>query len=76
MNEATALPRRSFGETMRADVWWAQPLLVFVGLLTFIVYSTWAAFQGTHYFFCNSLTRRASPTTQSKPRRRYHITIR
>src|SRR6266550_3979619 len=25
------LPRRSFGETMRADVWWTQPLLVFLG---------------------------------------------
>ena len=26
------LPRRSFGQTMRADVWWAQPLIVFLGL--------------------------------------------
>ena len=26
------LPRRSFGQTMRADAWWAQPLLVFLGL--------------------------------------------
>src|SRR5438094_192831 len=51
MNGTTALPRRSFGETMRADVWWVQPLLVFIGLSTFIVYSTWAAFQGKDYFF-------------------------
>src|ERR1041385_2763275 len=29
MNGTTALPRRSFGETMRADVWWIYPLLVF-----------------------------------------------
>jgi len=31
MNGTTtaAAPRRSFGQTMRADVWWAQPLLVF-----------------------------------------------
>src|SRR5206468_12669650 len=43
----TALSRRSFGETMRADVWWIQPLLVLVGLSIFIVYSTWAALQGT-----------------------------
>ena len=42
--------RRSFGETMRADVWWIQPLLVFIGLSTFIVYSTWAAFQGQELF--------------------------
>ncbi len=45
-----SLKRRSFGETMRSDPWWAQPLLVFLGLSIFIVYSTWAAFQGTHYW--------------------------
>ena len=45
------LPRRSFGETMRADVWWAQPLVVFLGLGAFVVYSTWAALQGTNYYF-------------------------
>jgi hypothetical protein len=48
--EAT-LPRRSFGQTMRADVWWAQPLFVFLGLGAFVVYSTWAAFQGKNYYF-------------------------
>jgi hypothetical protein len=36
---------------MRKDKWWLQPLLVFLGLMTFIVYSTWAAFQGDHYRF-------------------------
>jgi len=55
------LPRRSFGETMRADVWWTQPLLVFLGLGTFIVYSTWAAFQGAHYFFGNYISPFYSP---------------
>ena len=45
------LPRRSFGQTMRADVWWAQPLIVFLGLGAFVVYSTWAAFQGKNYYF-------------------------
>jgi hypothetical protein len=34
---------------MRRDSWWVQPLLVLLGLGTFIVYSTWAAFQGEHY---------------------------
>ncbi len=43
--------RRSFGETLRRDVWWLQPALVFLGLSAFIVYSTWAAFQGDHYTF-------------------------
>lgn len=43
--------KRSFGETLRRDFWWVQPLLVFLGLAAFIVYSTWAAFQGEHYRF-------------------------
>ena len=33
-----------FGETSRRDAWWIQPLVVFLGLSTFLVYSTWAAF--------------------------------
>jgi hypothetical protein len=45
-----SLNRRSFGETMRRDAWWTQPLFVFLGLSTFLVYSTWAAFQGAHYW--------------------------
>src|SRR5688500_13455887 len=43
------LPQRGFGQTSRHDLWWLTPLLVFLGLGTFIVYSTWAAFQGQHY---------------------------
>ena len=42
---------KSFGQTMRRDDWWLQPLFVFIGLSTFIIYSTWAAFQGQHYSF-------------------------
>jgi hypothetical protein len=45
------LKQRAFGETKRTDLWWIQPLVVFLGLGTFIVYSTWAAFQNAHYFF-------------------------
>ncbi len=52
MSAANVLSKpRSFGETMRRDAWWTQPLVVFLGLSTFLVYSTWAAFQGTHYWF-------------------------
>jgi len=40
-----------FGRTSRRDLWWVQPLLIFLGLSTFIVYSTWAAFQGEYYRF-------------------------
>ena len=42
---------RRFPETGRRDLWWVQPLAVFLGLSTFIVYATWAAFQGEHYTF-------------------------
>lgn len=44
-------PRRSFGGTLRRDFWWVYPLFVFLGLSAFVVYSTWAAFQGDHYRF-------------------------
>ena len=45
------LVRGKFGQTSRSDSWWVQPLLVFLGLSAFIVYSTWAAFQGNNYSF-------------------------
>ncbi len=41
--------QRGFGTTSRRDGWWIKPLLTFLGLSSFIVYSTWAAFQGVHY---------------------------
>ena len=46
---------------MRPDVWWTQPLVVFFGLSAFLVYSTWAAFQGTHYYFGNYVSPFYSP---------------
>src|SRR5580700_198557 len=45
------LERGRFGQTSRRDLWWLQPLAVFLGFSTFIVYSTWAAMQGDHYQF-------------------------
>ena len=42
---------QGFGTTSRRDAWWAAPSAVFVGLSLFVVYATWAAFQGTHYTF-------------------------
>ncbi|MGI8787646.1 MAG: succinate dehydrogenase [Pyrinomonadaceae bacterium] len=53
--------KRSFGETMRRGAWWAYPLLVFIVLSAFVVYSTWAAFQGEHYRFGNYLSPFYSP---------------
>ncbi len=40
-----------FGRTSRSDWWWVQPLAIFAGLSAFVVYSTWAAFQGDHYHY-------------------------
>jgi hypothetical protein len=48
---AWPLVERRFGRTNRRDMWWAQPLATFLGLSAFIVYATWAAFQGNHYEF-------------------------
>ena len=45
------LPQARFGATMRRDAWWVQPAIVFLVLSTFIVYATWAAFQGDHYAY-------------------------
>lgn len=45
------LPVRSFGQTKRPDNWWVYPVLTFIGLSAFVIYSTWAAFQGKHYSY-------------------------
>src|SRR5207247_169656 len=55
------LHQRPFGQTMRPDAWWVQPLIVFLGLFTFIVYSTWAALQGEHYHFAGRGANYLSP---------------
>jgi hypothetical protein len=61
------LVRRGFGETARRDAWWIQPLLVFLGLSTFLVYATWAAFQGDHYAFGPYLSPFYSPELFGDP---------
>ena len=50
MTTVQTAPRSGFGATSRRDRWWAKPLLVFLGFSAFVVYSTWAAFQGDHYW--------------------------
>ena len=40
-----------FGETSRKDAWWLSPGIVFIVLSSFLIYATWAAFQGTHYHY-------------------------
>jgi hypothetical protein len=36
--------------TLRIDRWWLQPALTQFGLLAFVIYSTWVAFQNAHYY--------------------------
>ena len=44
---AAAVPSSmAFGSTSRPDRWWLEPVATALGLLAFVVYSTWAAFQG------------------------------
>jgi hypothetical protein len=46
---------------MRRGAWWLPSLVTFVCFSAFIVYSTWAAFQGDHYHFGNYLSPFYSP---------------
>lgn len=62
------LRRGAFGETSRPDTWWLQPLVVFLGFSTFIVYSTWAALQNAHYSIGPLLSPFYSPLFYGDPR--------
>lgn len=42
-------PKEKFAFTQRKDLWWLEPLVYAIGLGLFIVYATWAAFQGKNY---------------------------
>ena len=60
-SEVVQITRRGFGQTMRRDAWWVQPLIVFVVLGSFLVYATWAAFQNKFYTWGNYLSPFYSP---------------
>jgi hypothetical protein len=55
------LIRRRFGDTTRTDLWWVQPVLVFLALSAFIVYATWAALEGRNYHYGSYLSPFYSP---------------
>jgi hypothetical protein len=42
---------RGFGQTSRRDAWWVVPAVVFTILSAFLVYATWAAFEGRNYTY-------------------------
>jgi hypothetical protein len=61
MEALVTLNRRGFAQTERKDTWWLMPLVTFVVFTSFIVYSTWAAFQNAHYSFGGYLSPMYSP---------------
>ena len=50
-----SVQEKKFLSTLREDNWWIGPLLVLFGLLFFIVYSTWAAWQGEYFWWSGAV---------------------
>jgi len=46
----SAAHRTGFTANSRTDNWWIETFAVLLGLLFFVFYLTWAAFQGDHYW--------------------------
>jgi len=59
--DVVQITRRGWGETMRRDAWWIQPVAVFTILTAFLAYATWAAFQNAHFEFGGYLSPFYSP---------------
>ena len=53
MNNQQSLERYKEGlfQTNRSDYWWIEPLLTGLGFLGFVIYTTWAMFQGNYYWW-------------------------
>lgn len=60
-------PEKKLGANLRVDRWWVGPALTVVGFTAFIVYSTWAAFQGNHYWHEGYLSPFYSPVLYVDP---------
>jgi len=57
MTQLSTLERQEgFGATTRRDAWWVGPSLTFLGLSAFLIYGTWAAWQGNYYEIRQSRT--------------------
>ena len=57
----TSSGTRNFLENTRKDNWWIGPLATAVGLIVFMGYMTWGAFQGDHYQYGPYLSPLYSP---------------
>ena len=42
--------RDGLGKTTREDPWWTEPLMYGVAFGLFVLYATWAALEGEHYW--------------------------
>ena len=51
MNDYLERKSASFLATERTDQWWIEPLWTGLGFLGFVVYTTWAMFQGDYYWW-------------------------
>ena len=51
--------------TLRQDRWWLSPLITFVVFTGFVVYATWRAFSGEHYYASPYLSPFYSPCLTS-----------
>src|SRR5262249_31494481 len=56
-----------FGATDRRDNWWLGPTAILIGLLAFLVYGTWAAWQGDGYEIRQARGSEAFPSLGNKP---------
>lgn len=56
-----SVPEQSSPRTLRRDAWWVEPLLIVVVLVSFGIYSFWAALQNAHYYAAPYLSPFYSP---------------
>jgi hypothetical protein len=55
------------GATLRSDRWWVGPLITCTVFSSFILYTTWAIFQGSHYYRQPYLSPLYSPVLFARP---------
>ena len=51
MTNLNVQTRVGFLSTDRNDRWWIEPLWTGLGCLLFVIYTTWAMFQGNYYWW-------------------------
>lgn len=50
-NAAIAIRSKGFAKTLRKDRWWLYPALVLFGLISFLIYGFWSAWQADFYWY-------------------------